>query len=87
MPRTLPGPVLRLLFVLLPLWLSACADTMTSGEVTSSSQLLKDYDKTLTKTEQQAAISDLQGAKAKQQEEIPPDATGSNGTKTTQTQN
>jgi hypothetical protein len=77
MLRTLPGPGLRLLAVLLTLGLGACADTLTSNEVSSSSTLLKDYDKTLTKSEQKAAISDLQGAKAKQQGEAPPEATGS----------
>jgi hypothetical protein len=67
MPRRLPGLSLRLLAVLLPLGLSACADALTSGEVASSSELQRDYDKTLTKAEQKAAITELQNAKAKQQ--------------------
>ncbi len=67
MPRMLPGLSLRLLAVLLPLGLSACADALTSGEVASSSELQRGYDKTLTKDEQKAAISELENAKAKQQ--------------------
>ena len=66
MPR-MPGLSLRLLAVLLPLGLGACADTLTSGQAASSSELQRGYDKTLTKAEQKAAISDLQDAKAKQQ--------------------
>ncbi|MCJ7529297.1 MAG: hypothetical protein MUO37_14610 [Methyloceanibacter sp.] len=89
MLRTLPGPGLRLLAVLLPLWLGACADTLTSNEVSSSSALLKDYDKTLTKSEQKAAITELEEAKAKAKGEAPPDATGSTaatGAKSAETQ-
>ena len=48
---------LRLLAVLPPLGLGACADTMTAGQpLASSTELLRDYDKTLTKSEQKAAI-------------------------------
>ena len=89
MLRTLPRPGLRLLAVLLTLGLGACADTLTSNEVSSSSALLKDYDKTLTKSEQQAVISDLKNAKAKQQGEEPPQETGSTaapGAKSAETQ-
>ena len=67
MPRMLPGLALRLLAVLLPLGLGACADTLTSKETTSSTTLQRDYDKTLTKSEKKAVIDDLQSATAKQQ--------------------
>jgi hypothetical protein len=63
----LPRLILRLLALLLPLGLGACADALTSGDVASSSELQRGYDKTLTKAEQKAAISDLQNAKTKQQ--------------------
>jgi len=86
MLRTLSRTGLRLLAVLLPLGLGACADTLTSKEVSSSSALLKDYDKTLTKSEQEAAISDLKNAKAKAQGEAPPEATGSTGAKAAEKQ-
>ncbi|HET9935838.1 MAG TPA: hypothetical protein VFQ29_05195 [Methyloceanibacter sp.] len=58
-------PALRLSAVLLLLGLSACASVEDSP--LSSSQLQRQYDKTLTKTEQQAVISDLQGATAKKE--------------------
>jgi hypothetical protein len=46
--------------------LAACSDTLTSeSSPPTSQQLQRDYDKTLTKTEQQAVISDMQGATAK----------------------
>ncbi|MET0840808.1 MAG: hypothetical protein ABWX95_01585 [Methyloceanibacter sp.] len=60
-------PVLRLSAVLLLLGLSACAGVEDSP--LSSTQLQRQYDKTLTKTEQQAVISDLQGATAKKEGE------------------
>ncbi len=65
MPRWPSGSLLRLLTVLLPLGLSACADTLTSKETQSSTTLQRGYDKTLTKAEQKAAISDLQNAAMK----------------------
>ena len=58
-------PALQLSAVLLLLGLSACAGVEDSP--LSSSQLQRQYDKTLTKTEQQAVISDLQGATAKKE--------------------
>jgi hypothetical protein len=60
MGRMLPRSSLRLLAVLFPLGLSACADSMTQDQVTSLTTLRRGYDKTLTKEEQQAAISDLE---------------------------
>ena len=65
MPRWPSGSLLRLLTVLLPIGLSACADTLTSKETQSSTTLQRGYDKTLTKAEQKAAISDLQNAAMK----------------------
>jgi hypothetical protein len=57
-----------LITILLSHGLSACADTLTSEQTKSSSTLRRDYDKTLTKAEKDAVISDLQGAtKPKQQ--------------------
>ena len=60
-------PSFSLIALLLTLALGACAETATSDEVTSSATLLREYDKTLTKSEQKAIISELQSAKAKQQ--------------------
>ena len=79
MPRMLPGLSLRLLAVLLTLGLSACADALTSKDTASSTTLQRDYDKTLTKSEQQAVISDLQSATAKPQGEETSDPAASTG--------
>ena len=57
---------LCLIALLLPLGLGACADTVSSGETTSSATLQRQYDNTLTQTERKAVISDLQSATAKQ---------------------
>ena len=65
MPHKLPRLSLRLLAVLLPLTLGACADTLTSKESASSATLRRDYDKTLTKAEQKAVIDDMQSATKK----------------------
>jgi hypothetical protein len=65
--RHVHPPALRLSGVLLLLGLSACAAVEDSP--LSSSQLQRQYDKTLTKTEQQAVISDLQGATTKKEGE------------------
>jgi hypothetical protein len=59
---------LRLLCILLPLGLCACADTMTAEDSPPTSrQLQRQYDKTLTKAERQAVITDLQSATAKKE--------------------
>jgi hypothetical protein len=63
MPRLLPG--LHLLVVLVPLALTACADSSTLSSPPSASVLQRDYDKTLTKDEQKAVISDMQAATVK----------------------
>lgn len=81
MPRILSGLSLRLLAILLPLALGACADTLTSKETTSATTLQRDYDKTLTKSEQKAVIDDMQNATAKQ-----PGAEGSDPTASTEAQ-
>jgi len=86
MPRMLPGLALRLLAVLLPLGLGACADTLTSKETTSSTTLQRDYDKTLTKSEKKAVIDDLQSATAKQQAGEAPE-TASTGAQPAEQQN
>jgi hypothetical protein len=65
MLRTLAIPSARLLAVLIPLGLSACADTLSSDETASNATLQRDYERTLTKAEQKAAISELQRATAK----------------------
>jgi hypothetical protein len=67
MPLSRSGLVLRLLAVLIPLGVSACADRLTSEETKSSSTPQRDYENTLTKAEKEAVISDLQNAKAKAQ--------------------
>jgi hypothetical protein len=67
MPSTLFKVSLRLLAVAVavPLWLSACADTMRSEETTSNATLQRQYERTLSKSEQEAVISDMQSATAK----------------------
>jgi len=85
MPRMLPGLSLRLLAVLLTLGLGACADTLTSEETTSSTTLQRDYDKTLTKAEQKAVISDLQNATTRQGAEAS-DPTASTGAQSAEKQ-
>jgi hypothetical protein len=66
----MPGAAFaRLAAILLPLALAACADTLTSDEAASSATLQREYDKTLTKSERDAAISDLQSASAKKQDQ------------------
>ena len=67
MPCKLSALSFRLLAVLLPLGLGACADTLTPKETTSSTTLQRGYDKTLTPSERKAAIEDLQNATAKPQ--------------------
>ena len=59
---------LRLLALALPLGLCACANALTyQASPPPSRQLAHDYDNTLTKSQQQAAISGLQSAAAKKQ--------------------
>jgi hypothetical protein len=72
MLRMLPQLASRLVAALAPLALAACADTLTSGQpsMVSNAELQRDYDKTMTKTEQAAAISDLAQEKEKQEQAI-----------------
>ena len=56
---------LRLLALILPLTLGACADTLTARDSASSATLRRDYDKTLTKAEQKAVIDDMNAAAKK----------------------
>ena len=56
--------------MVLLLGLSACSETMTmSASSPSSAALHRHYEKTLTKAEQEAVISDLQSAAGKEQGE------------------
>jgi hypothetical protein len=72
---------LRLSALLLVFGLSACADTMAvEDSPPTSTQLQRHYDKTLTKAEQQAVISDMQSATAKKQDEADKEDTGATGT-------
>ncbi len=86
MLRMLPELSLRLLAVLLPLGLAACADTLTSKETASSATLRRDYDKTLTKSEQKAVIDDMRSATAKPQDGEAPE-TASTGAQSDEQQN
>jgi hypothetical protein len=81
MLRMLPRLALRLLAALVPLALAACADTLTSGQppMASNAELQRDYDRTMTKTEQAAAISDLAQEKQKQ-DQFKQDGAGAAGT-------
>jgi len=56
---------LRLAALLVPLGLGACADTITADQAASSATLQRSYDRTLSKSEQKAVISDLQKAAEK----------------------
>ncbi len=70
MMRPQRHPVLSLLGIVLPLGLSACSETVTiSDSPASSAELQRHYEKTLTKDEQKALISDLQSAAPKKQGE------------------
>lgn len=81
MLRMLPRLALRVLAALVPLALAACADVLTSGQpLATNAQLQRDYDKTMTKTEQAAAISDLAQEKLKQEQAVQQDNSGQTGT-------
>jgi hypothetical protein len=81
MPHLLPRLSLRLLAIVLPLALGACADTLTSKETASSATLQRDYDKTLTKAEKKAAIHDMQNAAVKDDDPSAEGQTASTGAK------
>lgn len=62
MLRITSGSALRLVALVVPLGLGACADTITADQAASSATLQRSYDKTLSRSEQKAVISDLQKA-------------------------
>jgi hypothetical protein len=81
MLRMLSRFALRILTALVPLALGACADTLTNGKpLVSNAELQREYDKTMTKTEQAAAISDLAQEKARQERAVQEDDLGTGGT-------
>jgi hypothetical protein len=53
---------LRLAALAAPLGLGSCADTISADQATSSATLQRGYDRTLSKSEQKAVISDLEKA-------------------------
>jgi hypothetical protein len=78
MLRMLPRLAFRILAVLAPLGLVACADSLNSGQpLASNSELQRQYDKTMTKSEQQDAISDLEQEKRRQDQVIGQDSSAS----------
>jgi len=61
--------------VLLPaLWLGGCSDTITAQAPPSASTLARQYDRTLTKIEKEAVISELK-AETQQKGASPEEAT------------
>ena len=81
MLRMLSRFALSILTALVPLVLGACADTLTNGKPNASNaELQREYDKTMTKTEQAAAISDLAREKARQEQAVQEDDSGTTGT-------
>jgi hypothetical protein len=81
MLRMLSRFALSILTALVPLVLGACADTLINGKPTASNaELQREYDKTMTKTEQAAAISDLAQEKARQEQAVQEDDSGTAGT-------
>jgi hypothetical protein len=78
MLRMLTRLAFRILAVLTPLALAACADTVNSGQpLASNSELQRQYDKTMTKAEQKNAISDLEQEKRRQDQAIGQDSSAS----------
>jgi hypothetical protein len=71
-----------ILAALLTFWLGGCADTVpdTGQPLRRFTDLVRGYDRTLTKDEKAAVITELKKDKARQQEQIGQDetATGSN---------
>jgi hypothetical protein len=81
MLRMLPRFALRVLAALVPFALGACAGTLNNGQpIASNAELQREYDKTMTKTEQAAAISDLAQEKARQEQAVKEDNSGTGGT-------
>ncbi|MGI8724099.1 MAG: hypothetical protein ACR2J1_01780 [Methyloceanibacter sp.] len=87
-------PASLLLAALIPLFLSGCADSLTTGKSLSRFTDLVRYDKTMTKEEQKAAIAELQEEQARAKQDgkaVKPAATPTESTapaaKTAQKQN
>jgi hypothetical protein len=74
MLHMLPRLAFGILIVLAPLGLSGCADS-TAGQNQRFSELMKPYDKTLTKDQQKAAIEAMKNEQVKHVE----DATSADG--------
>jgi hypothetical protein len=68
-------PVFFMLGLIAPLWLGGCADTApTERGFKPFAALMRSDDQTLTKTEQKAAITELQNDKKQQQQATGEDA-------------
>jgi hypothetical protein len=65
MLRMLPRLAFGIVIVLAPLGLGGCADSLTADQNQHFSQLMKPYDKTLTKDQQKAAIEEMQSEQVK----------------------
>jgi hypothetical protein len=53
------------------LWLGGCADRLPTGQpMKRFTEMVRSYDKTLTKSEKKAAITELQEDKERQQAQI-----------------
>lgn len=62
MPHSFLKTALRVGAAFAVLALSACTDTISGTAPPSSSELLRDYDRTLSKDEQKAVIGEMQAA-------------------------
>jgi hypothetical protein len=61
---------MRILLLLVTLGLAGCADTLTAGQpLQRFTDLVKPYNKTLTKEQQEAAITELRDEKTKHDQE------------------
>jgi hypothetical protein len=74
MLRFVPRLAGLILIALLPLGVGGCAE---SGPMAKFTDLMKGYDKTLTKEQQKAAIADMESAQVKHEDEARQDTTGS----------
>jgi hypothetical protein len=78
MGRKVPRFATWSLVAMLALGVSGCADSLTSkGPIGRFSDLVKGYDKTLTKEQQAAAIAELQSEAKHQEGAAPQDGTAS----------
>jgi hypothetical protein len=74
MLRFVPRLAGLILIASLPLAVGGCAE---SGPMAKFTDLMKGYDKTLTKEQQKAAIADMESAQVKHEDEAHQDTTGS----------